>query len=408
MTRLAQFLTLLFFSGALLLAACASSADPIAIPTELPLAVLPTATAAANLPPTRDLAEFVPTPLPTVPTATRPPTATPTPLAVWVRLATPAEGSALLLGSEIVARGLVQREAEQSVWLALVSATGRPLAEARARLGESSWEAGLTVPEAVSGDAFLEVTVRDAAGEPLASDRTRVELALDAATVERFLVLQQPVHGETAVSGFNLLFEGQTLLPAGNVISVEIWADCAERVAQQSFVMGRSSRSFPWQGFVVAPEAFAGPACAVARAGEPGAENWREAQRLITVLAQDDPEASGVRLGAPPANSTVLAGESLLLYGTALNVREGPVQVTVILDNGRTIAQASTTSDYWGYWETAVTLPGDVSGAAQITISGGDPNRNNFAETTTLIIIEPAPTPTAVPPLPTATPPDDD
>lgn len=403
MTRFSQSLCLLLLSGALLLTACASSPDPIVIPTELPLAVLPSATS-TSLPPTRDLAEFVPTPLPTVPTATRPPTATPTPLAVWVRLATPAEGSALLLGSDVVARGLVQREADQTVWLSLVSATGRPLAESRARLGESSWEAGLAVPEAVSGDAFLEVTVRDAAGELLASDRTRVELALDAETAERFLVLQQPVHGETAVSGFNLLFAGQTLLPAGNVISVEIWADCAERVAQQSFVMGRSSRSFPWQGFVVAPETLAGPACAIARAGEPGTENWREAQRLITVLPQDDPAANGVRLGAPPANSTVLAGGELLLYGTALNVREGPVQVTVVLDNGRTIAQASTTSDYWGYWETAVTLPSDITGQAQITISGGDPNRSNYAEATILVVIEPAPTPTAVPPLPTATP----
>jgi hypothetical protein len=397
--KLIAFLVLLIS-----LAACNSLGDPVVIPTEIPLAALPAPTS-TNLPPTRDLNELLTvTPLPTVPTATRPPTATPTPINVFARIASPPEGAALVMGSDVIARGLAQREAEQTVWVSLFGATGRLLVEAQARLGENSWEAGFTVPERVSGDGFLQVMVRDAAGEPVASDRVRVELVLDAATAERFLVLQQPVSGETAVSGFNLLFEGQTLLPAGNVISIEIWENCAERVAQQSFVMGRSDRSFPWQGFVVAPEALAGPACAVARAGEPGAENWREAQRLISVLPQNDPEANGVRLGAPPPNSTVMAGESLRLYGTALNVREGPVQITVVLDNGRTIGQASTTSDYWGYWETAVTLPRDITGQAEIVISAGETGRNNFAETKALITIEPAPTPTAVPPAPTSTP----
>ena len=78
--------------------------------------------------------------------------------------------------------------------------------------------------------------------------------------------------------------------------------------------------------------------------------------------------------------------------------------VSVVLDNGRTIAQASTTTDYWGYWEVTINLPNDLAGSAQITITAGDPDADNDAETTTLITINPAPTPTAVPPLPTSTP----
>ncbi len=393
------WLTLLL--GGLLLAACGG--QPPALPTQVPVAALPTPTA-TSLPPTRDLSQPQLTPLPTEPPPTRPPTATPTPVDVWVRIAVPEEGASVVMGSDVIVRGLVQREPEQTVWLSLFSATGRLLAETEARTGESSWEAGFTVPQSVSGSALLEATVRNAAGEPIASHQTRVELALDAATSDRFLVLTQPVVDETAVAGFNILFDGRVLLPANNTITIEIWANCEERVAQQSFIMGRSSVSFPWQGFVVVPEELAGPACAVARAGEPGAENWREAQRFITILPQDDPEARGVRLGSPTENVNIAAGESLLLYGTALNVREGPVAVSVVLDNGRTIAQASTTSDYWGYWEVTVNLPTDLAGSAQVTITAGEPDADNYAETTTLITINPAPTPTAVPPLPTSTP----
>jgi hypothetical protein len=387
------------------LVACGN--QPPVIPTQIPVAALPTASPTV-LPPTRDLnqpansvATMTPAPSPTP----RPPTATPTPADVWVRIAVPEEGATMLMGSDVIVRGLMQRNPAETVWVSLFSATGRLLVEAQARLGENSWEAGFAVPETVSGTAFLAATVRDAAGEPLATDRLRVELALDAATSERFLVLMQPLVEETAVVGFNLLFAGQTLLPAGNVITVEVWANCEERVAQQSFVMGRSSRSFPWQGFLVVPKDMApGVACAIARAGEPGTENWREAGRLITVLAQDDPQAQGIRLGYPPANAAVTAGEALLLYGTALNVSEGPVTVSMSLANGRAIGQVSTVSDFWGYWETTITIPIDVEGEAQITITAGEPDDDTYSEMTTLVTVNPAPTPTAVPPLPTSTP----
>lgn len=385
-----------------LLAAACGSPSP-ALPTQVPLAALPTATA-TTLPPTRDLSQPPLTPLPTEPPPTRPPTVTPTPVDVWVRIAVPEEGASLVMGSDVIVRGLVQRDPDQTVWLSLFSATGRLLAEAEARTGESSWEAGFTVPQSVSGSAVLGATVRSAAGDPVNSDQIRVELALDAATADRFLVLTQPVVDETAVAGFNILFDGQVLLPANNTVTIEIWENCEERVAQQSFIMGRSSVSFPWQGFVVVPEELAGPACAVARAGEPGAENWREAQRFITVLPQDDPEARGIRLGAPGANASVSAGDALLLYGTALNVREGPVAVSVSLENGRVISQGSATTDYWGYWETTVNLPIDLEGLAEVTITAGEPDDDNYAETTTLITINPAPTPTPIPPLPTSTP----
>jgi hypothetical protein len=248
----------------------------------------------------------------------------------------------------------------------------------------------------VSGTAFLNAAVRNAAGDILGENSTRINLVLDADATDRFLVFARPGYGETAVSEFNILFSGQTKLPANNTVTIEIWAGCTTPVAKQNFILGRSPNSFPWQGFVVVPKDLVGRACAVATSGEIGTENWREAQTVLDILPQDHPEARGVTLGYPPPNTTLAAGESLSLYGTAMNVREGPVTVGVLLDNGRVIGQASTTTDYWGYWETTVTLPIDVLGSAEITVSAGEQDKGNYAETETLITISEAPTPTPI------------
>lgn len=389
-----------FFILVLLLVACAG---PAPMPTQAPIAQLPPPTA-TTLPATRDLAEPVNTPLPTIPPPTRPPTATPTPVDVWINVTNPKEGADLVMGSDVVIRGLVQKEAAQTIWLSLVSATGHLLAEVQAREGETSWEASFSIPQNVSGTAFLQAAVRDEAGTVLGENNTRVNLALNADATDRFLVFAMPVFGETAVSEFNILFSGQTKLPANNTVTIEIWENCETSVARQRFILGRSPNSFPWQGFVVVPKDLVGRACAVATSGEVGADNWREAQTVIDVLPQDHPDARGVALGYPPPNQTITAGSSLTLYGTALNVREGPVTVSVMLDNGRVVGQSSAVTDYWGYWEAEITLPVDIVGIAEVTIAAGEQGEDNYAETSTLITILEAPTPTPIPLLPTSTP----
>jgi hypothetical protein len=396
-----SLIAFLLILATILLAACASPSP--ALPTQVPLAEMPGATA-TGLPATRDLTAEAPTALPTEPPPTRPPTVTPTPVDTWVKVTNPEEGANIVMGSDITIRGLVEKEPEHTIWLSLVSATGHLLAEIQAREGETSWEAGFNVPQSVSGTAFLNATVRSEAGDILSENSTRVNLILDADSTERFLVFSQPEYGKLAVSEFNILFSGQTKLPAGNRVTIEIWAGCQEPVTQQTFILGRSPNSFPWQGFVVVPRDLVGRACAVATSGEIGTETWREAQTVIDVMPQDHPEARGVSLGYPPPNTTIAAGESLTLYGTAMNVREGPVTVSVLLDNGRMIGQSATTTDYWGYWETAVTLPVDVLGAAEVTVAAGEQGDDNYAETETLITISEAPTPTPLPLLPTTTP----
>ncbi|MBK7896464.1 MAG: hypothetical protein IPJ90_16630 [Anaerolineaceae bacterium] len=186
------------------------------------------------------------------------------------------------------------------------------------------------------------------------------------------------------------------MLPVNRTVTVSIWADeCQTRVAQQSFVLGASNRPVYWQGFVVVPQDLVGPACAVASTGEPGTENWREASVPINVLAQTELEARGVTIGNPPPDSEVFAGQELFLYGTAYNVSEGPVSLSILMENGRVVTQSSFTTDYWGYWETAVTLPIDIEGLAEITVSAGE--GDTFNESTTIIRVNPAPTPTPGP-----------
>ncbi|PIE81599.1 MAG: hypothetical protein CSA11_04495 [Chloroflexi bacterium] len=392
--------TILFILTALFLAACNASPP---LPTQVPLASLPTATA-TGLPATRDLTAEAPTPQPTEPPPTPRPSATPLPVDVWIKVTNPEEGADLVVGSDVSIRGLVQKEPTHSVWLSLISATGHLLTEVEARVGETSWEAGFHVPQSVTGTAFLNAVVRDEDGDILAENNLRINLVLNADIVDRFVVFAQPTYGETAVSEFNILFSGQTKLPAGNRVTIEIWENCKEPVARQTFIMGRSRNAFPWQGFVVVPKDLVGRACAVATFGTIGEDNWREAQTVIDVLPQDHPEAYGVALGYPPPDTTIPAGEAFPLYGTALNVREGPVTVSVVLDNGRMVGQSTTTTDYWGYWETQVTLPYETLGAAKVSVSVGEQTQGNYAETETLITISEANTPTPVPLLPTATP----
>jgi hypothetical protein len=219
---------------------------------------------------------------------------------------------------------------------------------------------------------------------------------LNKETAVRYLELFRPTFEETAVGGFNIFFDGEVLLPVNRTITVSIWAEeCQTRVAQQSFVLGASNRPVYWQGFVVVPQNLVGPACAVAITGEPGTENWREASVPINVLSPTELEARGVTIGNPPPGSEAIAGQTLFLYGTALNVSEGPVSLSILMENGRVVSQTSFTTDYWGYWETSVNLPIDVEGLAEITVSAGE--GDTFNESIVRIRVNPAPTPTPGP-----------
>ncbi|MEZ4592594.1 MAG: hypothetical protein R3D55_15830 [Chloroflexota bacterium] len=382
----------------LLLIGCGGSDEPL--PTLAPLMVLPSPTA-TSLPPTLDISTRAPesgvlpaggndgTP---VAQATPKPTVTPTPVNPLINISDPRPNQLLTLGSEVAVRGLVQMEANQAIVVSLVSSNGRLLTEAAAVPNEFGWQTTFVLPPYVSGAATLRASLLSPDGAVLSAYDVPVWLTLNKATATRYLEMFRPKVDDKAVGGFNIFFDGEILLPVNRTITVSIWAEeCQTRVAQQSFVLGASNRPVYWQGFVVVPQDLVGPACAVASTGEPGTENWREASVPINVLAQTELEARGVTIGNPPPDSEVFAGQELFLYGTAYNVSEGPVSLSILMENGRVVTQTSFSTDYWGYWETAVTLPIDIEGLAEITVSAGE--GDTFNESTTIIRVNPAPTP---------------
>ena len=382
------------------LAACGTPNDPL--PTLAPLVGLPSPTS-TSLPPTMDISTRQPESgvadtggSQTTVKATPKPTITPTAVNPLINISDPNPNELLLMGSETTVRGLVQREPDQLVQVSLMSSNGRLLTELTATQNEFGWQAAIVPPPFVSGAAVVRADLQAPDGTVLSSYEVPVWLSLNKEGVDRYLELFRPKIEETAVGGFNIFFDGEILLAVNRTITVSIWTDnCQTRVARQSFVLGASNRPVYWQGFVVVPQDLVGPACAVASTGEPGTANWREASVPINVLAPTELEARGVTIGNPPPDGEATAGQELILYGTALNVSEGPVSVSILMENGRVVSQTSFTTDYWGYWETAINLPIDVEGLAEITVSAGE--GDTFNESTTLIRVNPPPTPTPGP-----------
>ena len=383
----------------LVLVACQQAPD--ALPTLAPVADIPTAAPdpGSSLPPTRDLTVRTSTPLPTAVSATSVPTTTPTPVDPTINITSPDDNAQLLLGSDIVARGLVQLDATQTISLTLLSANGRVLGSGTGMPNDVGWRAALSVPDQVSGSGHLRASVLAADGTALAEDTIPVTLVLDADNSDQYLALAHPVRGETAVAGFFLFFDGRARRPAGNAITISLWMnDCQDEVAK--FTLSMSGSGY-WQGSLGIPGNVTGPGCAIAYFGETGSPSRREAQIPITIFAADDPNAGGVQLASPLPASSTPAGQDLALAGTAFNADS--VLVSVVMEDGRIVAEQSAVPDAFGNWEISVRLPFDVEGTAVVAVTARDASGAPIAETQTIITIGPPLTPTPQPP-PSPTP----
>ena len=113
---------LVLFLLIVILTAC-NSPIPMPLPTSIPVAELPTVTA-TSLPPTTDLTA-VSTPFPTAVPATRPPTATPIPATAFVGITSPEEGDDIVLGSDVIIRGLAELGENSVISVTLTSLNGR-------------------------------------------------------------------------------------------------------------------------------------------------------------------------------------------------------------------------------------------------------------------------------------------
>jgi hypothetical protein len=386
---------LIFLPSFLLLVILAAGCTQEDLPTRVPMAALPTlpppTVTPVYIPPTLDLRQMpTVTPEATRVVPSRTPTSTPTPAPPSVRITSPGNGVQFVMGSDVIVSGLLQGAPEHNLQLLLVTATGHLLVETTAQQHEfNTWQAALHVPEAVSGPAQLVAALVNESEElVVAQDAVDVQLVLDVHDNDRYLALFRPVSGETAVAGFNMFFDGRAQRPVDNLVTISIWHEgCRTQAARQSFVLSGSGY---WQGFIVVPQNLSGEACAVAYFGTAGEVGWREAQIPITVISPAEDEKRVVTIGNPPPGTVVQAGEPLLLYGTAGNARNSNVWVSILLDNGRILSEAFTTTDYWGYWELSVHLLPDTEGQAFIQVAVGEPNTPGFTQTQSTITIRPA------------------
>ena len=377
---------LLFIITTQILTGC----QPTEVPTRLPTAAFPTpdSTSTAVLPPTRTpnpTATLLPTA--TAVFATRTPTPVFLPSGPAVNITIPSVNAELIMGTEVSIGGLGQVLPSQTLSITLVSATGHRLAGAEAELTEiNGWQVEFTIPQQVSGPAQIQAAIFEETGQLITLDIHAVHIVLDTNSTDKYMALFRPITGEQAVAGYNLFFDGRAQEPTGNYITISIWdQNCRNQLAVQGF---RLNSSTYWQGFLVVPGNVSGPVCAVADFGEPGSEDWREAQVLLEVIPSSDENAKGVLVGNPPPNATLAAGESILLYGTAYNAPDREVVISVILENGRIITEVVATADLFGYWETSLFVPADAEGSATINVSIGTPSEDNFAQNQTLVTIE--------------------
>ncbi|MCI0398814.1 MAG: hypothetical protein L0332_07105 [Chloroflexi bacterium] len=364
--------------------------QPAILPTRIPTAALPTPlpTDTPTLPPTRDLDQPVDTSstMPTVVLPTRRPTATPEPLPAAINITSPGEGIEFLLGSQVIIGGLVQMAPTNVLSVTLISATGHRLAGSPAEVGEfNSWQATLNVPQSVNGTAQVQAALYDAQGVLLALDVLGVKLALDTASTDRYMALFRPLNGENAAAGYNLFFDGRVQAPVGNQVTVSLWSQgCQTQVARETYTLSGSGY---WWGLLLVPRDASGPACAVAHFGTQGEETWREAQVVVNILPAADDNAQAVQVGSPRPGSTIVAGQELLLYGTAYNAANREVFVSILLENGRILAEGIATVNIYGYWELTLFIVPDAEGPAQINVFIGNVADENYAQNQTLVTI---------------------
>jgi hypothetical protein len=125
-----------------------------------------------------------------------------------VNITVPDANAELIMGSTIRVFGLVQKELEQLVWVSLVSSNNRLLVEQQAQPNEIGWETMIPIPRQVSGAAWLQAAVRAEDGSLQNLYRHPVTLVPDKENEARFIEIYRPVVDETAVSGFNIFFDG--------------------------------------------------------------------------------------------------------------------------------------------------------------------------------------------------------
>ncbi len=367
MAHLKRVLPTVLFMAALL-SACRQQATPT--PTLAPpptVTVAPEGTPAAPhetaTPPPAAATEVVASPSPTAagdvatPTLAAEPSATveasPSPQSFEVH--EPADGAQWSTGSAVSLSGRAPAGAA-SVDAAL-RAAGLELAFADTTPASSGdWQLSLEVPSNVTGSATVHFTLD---GEP--AEERLVQLALPGATSGPAISLAHPQFDSTVVAGHVLFFTGSVQRPPDGMLTIAVlYEECQTTASTTTFNVGEGGQ---WWGYIVVPETVFGPACAVAYLGEFDGPDWLAAHAAIDILEADDPQARGVFIGNF-AGSELTPGESVRVYGSAFNPPNNQVRVALEV-GGEMVAQGTTSTDRFGYWEINLVLPAAAATASE-------------------------------------------
>lgn len=369
--------TLIFLLSLLALVACNQAALPTPVPTaavpgSAPATAPPAPAETTALPATRDLATATPPPpTPTSSLPSRTPTATSTPvIAPILSIGSPAAGARLPLGGEVEVSGFSHSLPGMILQLGLISETGWTITSATAELDAGGWRGTLPIPPTVYGSAELQAVLLDAGGGLLASDSIPVFVELAEPRPESYLTLIRPPAGMIAAAGHAFYADGNLRSETGGSMRFSILLDeCQEEVAHYAFTLRGSTY---WQAYVILPEEAEGPACAVVTKDQPGSEEWLAAQVPLTIFPRGDERGVSVAIANPAEGQRIVGGQTITINGVAYNAPEDQVQLTVMLANGRMLADTALPTDRYGYWELELSLPPDVDGQAQIHATLGD------------------------------------
>lgn len=319
---------------------------PVATETSQP----PTAIPETPEQPTPTADSVTPTAIAEMPEATVTSTVEPTSEPAVLTIDTPAEGETWNTGSSVTISGTAPPDAElisvtlRAAGLTLDSAEATPAKD-------GDWDATLNVPGTLTGTALVQA----AAGDD-ATVEIPVRITLPGATSGPAIALDHPQDMSTVVSGHVLFFTGTVQRPADEMVTIAVlFEDCQTVASTTSFNVGEGGQ---WWGYLVVPETVFGPGCALAYTGEFGDDEWRAAHAPIDILEMDAEEARGLFIGNF-ADSELTPGESVTVYGSAYNAPNNRVQVALQI-GGTNVAQGTTTTDGFGYWEINLVLPPDI------------------------------------------------
>lgn len=358
-----------------ILSSCIQEQD---LPTIVPTIIQPTPVQTLTATPSQ-----TPIPTATVPTVT--PSVTPVigdvrPTSVvgsGVNITSPLDGETMRQGQQVQVSGLVQLFEGDILSVTLRSSSGSTLASGDVELKSfSSWIATIDIPDSTGGNAEIEARVADNSGNIVALNAVQIVLVPDPEDSNQYLELFRPTIDSVAVAGYHLFFDGVASIPVDNIVTISARNNsCQSEIARQSY---RLRGSGYWQGFLPLPVDVIGPICAIAQFGTEGEEGWREVQIPIDVIPKGDVQGDSILIGNPTPGSNLNPGQQLLLYGTAYNVPDNQILVSVLLENGRLLTEKMTLVDYFGYWEIELFIPGSAPGPASIEASYGERGSDEY------------------------------